>query len=174
MRIQYFISRVIFYISLVILLTFLSLMVTTFCTLISVLFVGSCSNALDCVDLMSRRAVTCVSNKRRRTFIDGALRLLQLILSYTRLIGNILSFSSIQDGLFRGCLWMGGGTKSPLPKIWHISYNDETWHIYTLPKEDPKTIRITWHTPWVLLTSAFFKWKSANFVISRNTDIDSI
>ena len=21
-----------------------------------------------------------------------------------------------------------------------ISYNDETWHSYTLPKEDPKTI----------------------------------
>ena len=95
MRIQYFISRVIFYISLVILLTFLSLMVTTFCTLISALFVGSCSNALDCVDLMSRCAVTCVSNKRRRTFIDDALRLLQLILSYTLLIGNILSFSPI-------------------------------------------------------------------------------
>ena len=22
----------------------------------------------------------------------------------------------------------------------HISYNDETWHSYTLPKEDPKNI----------------------------------
>ena len=28
----------------------------------------------------------------------------------------------------------------PLPKICHISYNDETWHSYTLPKEDPKNI----------------------------------
>ena len=27
-----------------------------------------------------------------------------------------------------------------------------------------------WHTPWVLLTSAFFYRESANFVISRNTD----
>ena len=25
----------------------------------------------------------------------------------------------------------------------HISYNDETWHGYTLPKEDPKNIGIT-------------------------------
>ena len=24
--------------------------------------------------------------------------------------------------------------------FWHISYNDETWHSYTLPKEDPKNV----------------------------------
>ena len=53
-------------------------------------------------------------------------------------------------------------------------YNDETWQSYTLPYADPKNIRITWHTPWLLLTSAFFHRKSANFVISRNTDIDCI
>ena len=29
-------------------------------------------------------------------------------------------------------------------------------------------------TPWVLLASAFFYRKSANFAISRNTDVDSI
>ena len=28
--------------------------------------------------------------------------------------------------------------------------------------------------PWVLLTSAFFYRESANFAVSRNTDIDSI
>ena len=32
-----------------------------------------------------------------------------------------------------------GGQKLP-PKISHISYNYETWHIYNLPKEDPKNI----------------------------------
>ena len=37
-----------------------------------------------------------------------------------------------------------------------ISYNDKTWHGYTLPKIDPKNIWITWHTPWILLISAFF------------------
>ena len=31
------------------------------------------------------------------------------------------------------------GAKSPLSlKSVHISYNDETWYSYTLPKEDPK------------------------------------
>ena len=50
----------------------------------------------------------------------------------------------------------GGGQKGPPPKnLSHIPYNDETWHSYTLPKEDPKYIWITWHTPWVLLTSTF-------------------
>ena len=56
----------------------------------------------------------------------------------------------------------------------HISYNDETWHSYTLPKEDPKNVWVTWYIPWVLLTSGFFYWKSANVPISRNTDTDSI
>ena len=37
-----------------------------------------------------------------------------------------------------------------------MSYNNETWQTYTLLKEGPKNIWITWHTPWVLLTSAFF------------------
>ena len=43
----------------------------------------------------------------------------------------------VQDGLFRGCLRMGFGGfvgKS------YISYNDETWHSCTLPKEDPKNM----------------------------------
>ena len=47
-------------------------------------------------------------------------------------------------------------------------------HCYILPKEDPKNRQISWHTPWVLLILAFFHWKSVTFVISRNTDIDSI
>ena len=83
-----------FYISLVILLTFLSLMVGNIYTVISVLFVGSSFNALDCVDLMSRRGITCGGNKRGRTSIEGVLRFLHLILSCTLLIGNILSFKN--------------------------------------------------------------------------------
>ena len=46
--------------------------------------------------------------------------------------------------------------------------------MYILLKEDTKNIWITCHTPWVLLTAAFFHWKSANFGISRNADIDCI
>ena len=38
----------------------------------------------------------------------------------------------------------------------HISDNDETWHIYILPKEDPKNLFIIWPSPWVLLISTFF------------------
>ena len=58
--------------------------------------------------------------------------------------------------------------------ISHISYNDETCHSYTSPKEDPKNKWITWHSSGVLLTSAFFHKKSASFDISRNTDRDCV
>ena len=34
--------------------------------------------------------------------------------------------------------------------------------------------KITWHTPWLLLTSAVFYWKSENFAILRNTNIECI
>ena len=52
-----------------------------------------------------------------------------------------LFFNPIQDGLFRGCSRMGGLFASPPPlKLPHISYNDETWHSYTLPKKDPKNV----------------------------------
>ena len=70
-------------------------------------------------------------------------------------------------GFFRAAHGLGGGGS-------HISYNVEAWHRYTLPKEDPKNIWITWHIPWVLLRSAFFHQKSANLAISRNTDVDCI
>ena len=83
-------------------------------------------------------------------------------------------FNPIQDRLFRDCSRMWWAKKAPSPKnLSQISCNDETWHSYILPKEDAKKIWITWHTPWVLLTSAFFQRKS-NFPISKNTDIDCI
>ena len=44
----------------------------------------------------------------------------------------------------------------------HIS-NNNTWRSYTLPKEDPKTMCITWHIPWVLLKSFFFLPKISKF-----------
>ena len=55
-----------------------------------------------------------------------------------------------------------------------MSCNNEPWHSYILPKGDPKNIRITWQTPWVLLTLAFFHRKAANFTISENTDTETI
>ena len=76
-------------------------------------------------------------------------------------------------GAAHGC----GGPKMPL-SLKSVVHNHnpehETWHSYTLPKEDPKNIKIAWHILQVLLTSAFFHQKSANFAISRNTDIDYI
>ena len=53
-------------------------------------------------------------------------------------------------------------------------YNDETWNSYILPKSDTKNVWMMWHTPWLLLTSAIFQWKSENFAILRNTCIDCI
>ena len=46
-----------------------------------------------------------------------------------------------------GCVYVcvkggggGSGQKVPLPKICHTFLQDETWHSYVLPKEDPKNI----------------------------------
>ena len=90
---------------------------------------------------------------------------------------HLYNLTLFRMGLFGTTHWWGGGgAKRPpsltSPDICHTSYNDETWH--SLPKEDPKNIWITWHTLWFLLTSAFFQQKSANYAISRSTDIDCI
>ena len=45
---------------------------------------------------------------------------------------RMANINPIQDGSFRGYS-REGGQKG-------ISYNDETWHTYTLPKEDLKNI----------------------------------
>ena len=87
---------------------------------------------------------------------------------------SISSLTLFRMGFFGAAHGLGrwGGLKGPsLWNLWHISYNDEAWHSYTLPKEDLKNIWITWHALWILLTSGFFHCKSANFAISRNTDI---
>ena len=84
-------------------------------------------------------------------------------------------FNPIQYGLFWGCSRMGESQKG-LPSLKSVTHILQWWNLAQiyLPKEDRKNIWITWHTPWVLLTSAFFHRKSANFAISRHTDIDCI
>ena len=94
--------------------------------------------------------------------------------SNIREVWNMFKVNPIKDGHFRGCSQMGGQKALTLLHLSHISYNDVDWYIYTLPKEDQKNTKITWHTPWFLLTSAFFHQKSGNFVISTNTDKDCI
>ena len=60
------------------------------------------------------------------------------LLSPIRELGIINSnfFNPIQDWPFWGCSRMLGAKRSPLPKICHTSYNDETWYSCTVPKED--------------------------------------
>ena len=65
-----------------------------------------------------------------------------------------------------------GTPTAKLKIVQKVSCNDETWHSYTLPKEDSKNTLITWNSSWVLLKSAFFHQKLENFAISRNADID--
>ena len=76
-------------------------------------------------------------------------------------------------GLF-GAAHGEGGKKAHPPIISHIYPAMMKLSSYTLPKEDPKILWITWHTLLLLLTSIFFNWKYANFAISRNTVIDYI
>ena len=63
---------------------------------------------------------------------------------------------------------------SPPWNMSYISYNDDTSHSYTLPKENPKKYinHVTHH-----LSSAgisIFHQKSAHFAIPGNADIDCI
>ena len=53
---------------------------------------------------------------------------------------NKLLLSLFRMGLFEAAHGWGGTKNAPLPKICHSSCKDETWHSYTLPKEDPKNI----------------------------------
>ena len=55
----------------------------------------------------------------------------------------LTAFNPIQDGHFAVCYRMGGSKRSPfLKSVSHISYNDETWHNYTLPKDNPKNTKV--------------------------------
>ena len=58
----------------------------------------------------------------------------------------------------------GRGQKVPFSQnLSYVSYNYETWYSYTLPNLDLKIAPITWHTPWVLLASAFFLQETSKF-----------
>ena len=70
------------------------------------------------------------------------------------------AFNPIQDGPFRGCCYK-------YPTMMKIRNN-------TSHEQDPKNIKITWQTTYVLLISAFFHRKSETSVISKNMNIDFI
>ena len=58
----------------------------------------------------------------------------------------------------------GGGTKRP-PSLKYLTHILQWWNLAQLHLtiEDPKKIWITWHTPWLLLTSVFFSPEISKF-----------
>ena len=87
---------------------------------------------------------------------------------------GVIPFTLFRMGIFGAAHGWEGPKRPPLPKICHtyptvmklgtvIPYLKKIWKIYE-----------SRGTPWVLVTSAFIHRKSANFVISRNIDIDCI
>ena len=91
------------------------------------------------------------------------------------LSGSSKYFNPIQDGSFWDCSRGWGAQKGPIPKICHIYLTMmKLGTVIPYLKKIQKNKYITWHTHWVLLSSAFFHWKLTIFVISRNTDIDCI
>ena len=61
-----------------------------------------------------------------------------------------------------------------LPKICHTYPTMMKLGTVIPYQEDPKNVSVTLHIPSILLTSAIFHRKTANFAISKNTDRDSI
>ena len=93
-------------------------------------------------------------------------------MSFLKLRTHIVAFdvNPVKDGRFWGCSRIGEWEqKAPLHRFSH-TYPTMMKLGTVVPyiKKIQKDIWITWHTLWVLLTSAFFHWKSANFAISAN------
>ena len=82
---------------------------------------------------------------------------------YLALKKTISVINPIHNGPFWGCSRMVGPRRAPYLKSGtHIL---QWWNLaqLILPKEDPKSIWITWHSPWVLLRLAFFHCKFSKF-----------
>ena len=69
---------------------------------------------------------------------------------------------------------VGGAKRPPSLKSVTHTHNDETWHSYTLPKEDQKKYMNHVTHPLSSAHFSIFHRKSANFAISRNRDINCI
>ena len=77
--------------------------------------------------------------------------------------------------------WRGRGGKKPPPSPRHLHKICHTYAkmmklgtVIPYLTKIQKSMKITWLTPIVLLTSAFFHWKLSNLDISRSTDTDFI
>ena len=110
----------------------------------------------------------CKKKINKKKFHEGFLQI------WSHLLKKFLTL--FRMGIFGAAhRWWERSQKGPsLPKISH-TYST----MMKLGTDIPYLKKIqkiyeSRHTPWLLLISAFFHRKSANFVISRNTDIDYI
>ena len=83
------------------------------------------------------KSVSATNYTRNNDFITLCFHRFRQSYFFFRNIFRCL-FNSIQDEPFRNCSRMGAKKSPllPLQNLPHISYNDETWHSYTLLKED--------------------------------------
>ena len=91
LRIQCFVSWVLFIVNLVISLLLMILSYTVF----SVLVTRYCCSALDCALAMKRCLIMCGSNNPGSTSIDGSLRFLQNLLCNSLFIGKVFIFKDV-------------------------------------------------------------------------------
>ena len=86
-------------------------------------------------------------------------------------IKSLQSLTLLRSGIF-GSAQGWAAIRSSLPKICHTYPTVLKLHSYTLPKDDPKTIWITWRIPWVLLSISFFSSKISKICYVKKTVID--
>ena len=88
---------------------------------------------------------------------------------------QLIRLTLFRMGFFGAAHGWGRNKKAP-PSLKSVTHILQWWNLAQLylTQRRSKNISVTWHTPWILLTSVFFHWKSSNFAISRNTDIDCI
>ena len=88
----------------------------------------------------------------------------------------ICSLNPIQDGLFRGCSRMRGGGRKKAPSlksVTHILQCSNLAQLYLTQRRLKKYMNRVTH-PLSSADIRIFHRKSANFAVSRNTDIDCI
>ena len=75
-----------------------------------------------------------------------------------------VTLNPIQDVHFWAAHGWGGGAKRS-PSLKYLTHILQWWNLAQLHLtiEDPKKIWITWHTPWLLLTSVFFSPEISKF-----------
>ena len=77
---------------------------------------------------------------RKNIYQNFSLLIIYFLLMFVD-FSYVNSLTVFRMSFFGAAQGWGEGKKAPPPlNLSHISYNDENWHNYTLPKEDPKNI----------------------------------